>query len=101
MSISSPSKNNRQPLAGPLIPTVPLEVPVVNPIGMLVPRPEFFRLPHRGGDPHFGLSRAWYYLAEKRGILKLIRLRDRGKLRGVTLVPYDEVVKLIKEAQGK
>ena len=60
--------------------------------------PEFFRLPHRGGDPHFGLSRAWYYLAEKRGILKLIRLRDRGKLRGVTLVPYDAVRKLIEEA---
>jgi hypothetical protein len=52
----------------------------------------------RGGDPHFGLSRAWYYAAEQKGLIKLIRLRDRGKLRGVTLVPYDAVKKLIEEA---
>ena len=64
-------------------------------------KPETFRLPKRGGDPHFGLSRAWYYQAEQKGLLKLIRLRDRGKLRGVTLVPYDDVAKLIAEARGQ
>ena len=62
-------------------------------------KPEFFRLPKRGGDPFFGLSRAWYYAAEKRGVIQLKRLRDRGKLRGVTLVPYDQVRKFIQEAE--
>lgn len=62
--------------------------------------PEAFRLPKRGGDPFFGLTRPWYYAAEKNGLLRLIRLRGRGKLRGVTLVPYDAVAKLIREAQG-
>ena len=62
-------------------------------------KPETFRLPKRGGDPFFGLSRAWYYAAEKNGLIKLVRLRDRGKLRGVTLVPYDDVVALIAEAR--
>lgn len=63
-----------------------------------VGKPEFYRLPKRGGDPHFGLTRSWYYAAEQRGLIQLKRLRDRGKLRGVTLVPYDAVRKLITEA---
>lgn len=50
--------------------------------------PEFFRLPIVGNDPYFGLTRSWYYAAESRGWIKLKRLRERGKLRGVTLVPY-------------
>jgi len=61
--------------------------------------PETFRMPARGGDRYFGLTRSWYYAAEKQGLLRLIRLHDRGKLRGVTLVPYDAVAKIIKEAQ--
>jgi hypothetical protein len=43
------------------------------------------------GDPFFGLSRTYYYEGEKRGWWKLARIRERGKLRGVTLVPYDAV----------
>ena len=55
-------------------------------------RPEFFRLPHGGGgDPYFGFTRTFYYEGEKRGWWKLARIRERGKLRGVTLVPYDAV----------
>ena len=55
-------------------------------------RPEFFRLPASGsGDPYFGLSRTYYYEGEKRGYWRLARIRERGKLRGVTLVPYDAV----------
>ncbi len=53
--------------------------------------PEFFRLPNKGGDSNFGLTRSFYYEGEKRGYWKLVRLRDRGKLRGITLVPYDAV----------
>jgi hypothetical protein len=58
--------------------------------------PEFFRLPTDGPDPYFGLTRSWYYSAEKLGKLRLVRLRDRGKLRGVTLVPYDAVSAFIR-----
>jgi hypothetical protein len=55
-------------------------------------RPETFRLPKSGGgDPFFGFTRSYYYEGEARGYWKLVRIRERGKLRGVTLVPYDAV----------
>ena len=60
-------------------------------------RPEFFRLPSRGGDPHFGFTRGFYYAGEARGYWTLVRIRDRGKLRGVTLVPYDAVSAFIRK----
>jgi len=59
-------------------------------------KPEFFRLPQKNGDPFFGLTRSWYYAAESRGDIKLIRIRERGKLRGVTLVPYDAIATFIR-----
>jgi len=59
-------------------------------------KPEFFRLPIRGSDPHFGLTRPFYYAAEKRGDIRLVRLRERGKLRGITLVPYDAIAAYIR-----
>jgi hypothetical protein len=59
-------------------------------------RPEFFRLPKSGGDPYFGLGRSYYYEGEKDGNWKLVRLRKRGKLRGVTLVPYDAIAAFIR-----
>jgi hypothetical protein len=64
-------------------------------------RPEFFRLPKgSGGDPFFGFTRTFYYEGEKRGYWKLARIRDRGKLRGVTLIPYDAVAAFIRN-QGR
>ena len=62
--------------------------------------PEFFRLPKSGGDPYFGLGRSYYYEGEKQGYWSLIRLRQRGKERGVTLVPYDAVAAFIRK-QGR
>jgi hypothetical protein len=59
--------------------------------------PEFFRLPKSGGDPYFGLGRSYYYEGEKDGHWRLIRLRKRGKLRGVTLVPYDTIAAFIRK----
>ena len=59
-------------------------------------RPEFFRLPKSGGDPYFGFGRSYYYEGEKRGYWRLARIRDRGKLRGVTLVPYDAVLAFVR-----
>jgi hypothetical protein len=57
---------------------------------------EFFRLPKSGGDPYFGLGRSYYYEGEKRGYWRLARIRERGKLRGVTLVPYDAVAAFVR-----
>jgi hypothetical protein len=59
-------------------------------------RPEFFRLPKYGGDPHFGLGRSYYYQGEQLGYWRLVRIRQRGKLRGVTLVPYDAVAAFVR-----
>jgi hypothetical protein len=61
----------------------------------LISRPEFFRMPQKGGDPYFGLSRSYYYNLEVQGRLQLVRLRSRGNLRGVTLIPYGKVAGLI------
>jgi hypothetical protein len=63
-------------------------------------RPEFFQLPKVGGDPHFGLGRSYYYEGEKQGYWHLIRIRQRGKVRGVTLVPYDIIAAYIRK-QGR
>ena len=57
--------------------------------------PEFFPLPPRGRDLHFSLSRSAYYDLERRGLLRLVRLRKPGNLRGRVLVPYDEMKALL------
>jgi hypothetical protein len=62
-----------------------------------VSRPETFRLPKVGGDPFFGFGRSYYYEGEKRGYWRLIRIRERGKLRGVTLVPFDAVAAFVRK----
>src|ERR1700758_3342439 len=64
-------------------------------------RPEFFRLPSIGGDPHFGFTRSFYYEGENRGYWKLVRIRERGKLRGVTLVPFDAVAAFVRSQTEK
>lgn len=62
-------------------------------------RIEFFRLPQPGKrDPHFGLSRAWYYKAATLGEIRMIAVRQRGALRGVRLVVYDSVADYIRRA---
>jgi hypothetical protein len=65
-------------------------------------KPEFFRLPRPGiSDPFFGFSRSFFYQGEKRGYWRLIRIRDDGKERGVTLVPYSEVLKFVRSKAGE
>ena len=74
-----------------------LKVPLAS--GAQPQPPETFRLPrNKERDPFFSLSRAYYYEAEKAGMIKLIRLRKKGHLRGVTLVPYRAVAELIQRA---
>ena len=60
-------------------------------------RPETFRLPKSGGDPFFGITRSFYYRGEELGYWRRIRLRERGKLRGVTLVPFDQVAAFVRK----
>lgn len=60
-------------------------------------RPETFRLPEGGGgDPFFGFTRTFYYNGEELGYWRLIRIKERGKQRGVTLVPYDQVAAFVR-----
>jgi hypothetical protein len=59
--------------------------------------PEFFPLPDRGPDPHFGLSRSMYYDLEKRGKIMLVRLRKAGNLRGKVLVRYRQVLEYVEK----
>lgn len=62
-------------------------------------RVEFFRLPQPGKrDPHFGLSRAWYYKASTLGEIRMIAVRQWGALRGVRLVVYDSVADYVRRA---
>ena len=62
-------------------------------------RPETFRLPkpNSGGDPYFHFTRSFYYRGEELGYWRLIRIRERGKQRGVTLVPFDAVAQFVRK----
>jgi hypothetical protein len=60
-------------------------------------RPETFRLPKPGcGDPYWGLSRSWYFQAERRGWIRMIRLCREGRQRGVTLIDFQQVSKFVR-----
>jgi hypothetical protein len=87
--------NSNNPLGHPVTTVAPSEA-----AQSASQRPEFFRLPKSGGDPYFGLGRSYYYEGEQLGYWRLVRLRKRGKLRGVTLVPYDAVADFIRN-QGR
>ena len=55
-------------------------------------RPDYFRLPSVGKtDKLFGLSRNMYYVGERRGYWKLLRVKTAGKPYGITLVPVSQV----------
>jgi len=62
-------------------------------------RVEFFRLPPPGKrDPHFGLSRGWYYKAAAQGEIKMVSVRQRGALRGVRLVVFESVLAYVRRS---
>jgi len=74
----------------------PYTAPLSDKAAGAAPRPECFRLPKSGSDQFFGFTRSFYYEGENRGYWRLIRIRERGKLRGVTLVPYDAVAAFVR-----
>jgi hypothetical protein len=88
------STKNQQPPIDPVFTTAPVEgsqTPVI--------RPDAYALPTTGRDPWFNCTRSWYYADEKAGLIRLVRIRGRGKLRGITRVPYDEMAKLFNDAR--
>jgi hypothetical protein len=60
-------------------------------------RPEFIPLPQRGHDPYFGISRSSYYDLERRGIIRLVRLRKPGQIRGKVLIPFAETAAALRK----
>ena len=63
--------------------------------------PEFFPLPSKGRDPFFGFSRSIYYDFERLSLLRLIRIRKPGNIRGKVLISYSEVRDLILRFKKK
>lgn len=84
MSLSHSPKNNSAA-------TAPQQLPPAS------VRPEFVPLPARGGDAVCNLSRSWWYGAESNGLIRLVRLRKKGALRGRVLLPVEEAVELIRK----
>jgi hypothetical protein len=74
---------------------VPVTTPTPESVAL---RPETFRLPKpgSGGDKFFGFSRAFYYAGEKKGYWRLLRIRDENKARGITLIPYRDVLRFVR-----
>ena len=65
-------------------------------------RPETFRLPKAGQrDPYFNLSRSTYYELEAAGAIQFIRLRKRGNTRGITLIPFDQVLAYLRSLASR
>ena len=64
-------------------------------------RPEFLRFPRNGERCAFSsLSRPFLYDAAKRGLIKTISLRERGRKRGVSLIVTDSLVAFINSRAG-
>lgn len=55
------------------------------PVGA-ISAPELLPIPNKGPDRVFGLSRSWYYNAERQGLIQLVRLRLPGNVRGRVMI---------------
>lgn len=58
--------------------------------------PEFVTLKPVGGDPVCGMSRSFWYSAEKKGLIQLNRVRLPGRQRGRVLLPVPQAVALLR-----
>jgi len=72
----------------------------MNPLNLTI-RPEFFRLPARGVDPYFGLSRSFYYHLDATGQVLLVRILNRGAQRGIVLANYEATSKFLARAASR
>jgi hypothetical protein len=69
---------------------------------MMIPEylPVTFRLPKPGQrDAFFDLPRATYYALESDGQLQLVRIRQKGRKRGTTLVPTADMLAILQTAE--
>jgi len=76
----------------------PTTTPPQAPAGTV--KAEFVELPSRGSARVCGMSRSWWYKAERRGLIRMARPRLPGNVRGRTLLPVDEAVALIRSLGG-
>jgi hypothetical protein len=57
---------------------------------------EWFRLPIRGGDPRFGITRPTYYKLIREGAIKSACIRKPGSLTGIRLVNTESVRRFVE-----
>ena len=58
--------------------------------------PEFVTLKPSGGDPITGMSRSWWYSAERDGLIRLHRIRRPGMVKARVLLPVPQALELIR-----
>ena len=78
--------------------TQPKTLPPMN--TQVVTRPEFFNLPGRGPDPVCSMSRSWWLLQEKMGLIKLHRMYpdgDKTRRASRVLVPTADAIALVRK----
>jgi hypothetical protein len=63
-------------------------------------KPTFVALPSKGGDEHFNLSRSNWLDLEKRGLIRLVRLKKPGCIRGRVLIPYTDAEAALRKLGG-
>ncbi|MDR2674713.1 MAG: hypothetical protein LBC18_07560 [Opitutaceae bacterium] len=63
-------------------------------------KPTFVPLPTKGGDEHFSLSRSNWLDLEKRGIIRLVRLKKPGNARGRVLIPFADAEAALRKLGG-
>ena len=89
--------NNGPTDAKPGSPIIPgLAAPSRTPV-----RPEFVSLPSRGGDPICGLSKSFWYEAERKGLISLKRIRLPGRIKGRTLLSVRDAIEFVNSAAAR
>ncbi|MDR1011572.1 MAG: hypothetical protein LBM04_10715 [Opitutaceae bacterium] len=65
-----------------------------------ISKPTFVSLPTKGGDEHFNLSRSNWLDLEKRGLIRLVRLKKPGCIRGRVLIPFADAEAALRKLGG-
>lgn len=63
--------------------------------------PITIRVPSKGRDPWFSIHRSKWYELEASGAISFLRLRAKGKRRGVTLIETAAVLRMLEEARAQ
>lgn len=65
---------------------------------------EFIKMPLRGGDAVFSMSRSFWLDAERCGSIQLVRIKKPGRAKGSILLPVaaarEMILRLNKKAGG-